>query len=190
MEITLTVPEELATRPRPVQRELPTPEEILALRPSAAFAGKKSWRELDSRGTTRVGAVSVHRTPRSSGQGHCGYCLLPEAFSLATPWVDHLVAEKHDGQTAEDNLALSCVLCNQHKGTDLASIEPRTAQLQYEEGGSRRVYRGGCFSYDGQDCRAANRNRNAPSNRNNNLPVLVAHAKAPGGLRNAGHFRC
>jgi hypothetical protein len=39
------------------------------------------------------------------------------------------VAEKHGGQTVEDNLALSCVLCNQHKGSDLASIDPVTGQL-------------------------------------------------------------
>jgi HNH endonuclease len=43
--------------------------------------------------------------------------------------VDHVVAEKHGGQTEESNLALSCLLCNQHKGTDLTSIDPQTGQI-------------------------------------------------------------
>jgi len=39
------------------------------------------------------------------------------------------VAEKHGGKTEEGNLALSCVLCNQHKGTDLTSIDPLTNEI-------------------------------------------------------------
>ena len=39
------------------------------------------------------------------------------------------MAEKHGGQTEEGNLALSCALCNQHKGTDLASIDPQTGEI-------------------------------------------------------------
>jgi hypothetical protein len=39
------------------------------------------------------------------------------------------VAEKHGGKTDADNLALACVLCNQHKGSDLSSIDPLTGAL-------------------------------------------------------------
>jgi hypothetical protein len=59
----------------------------------------------------------------------CEYCLVPEQLTLAAHWVDHVVAEKHGGQTEEGNLALSCVLCNQHKGSDLTSIDPQTGQI-------------------------------------------------------------
>jgi HNH endonuclease len=50
-------------------------------------------------------------------------------LAFALHWVDHIIAEKHGGQTATDNLALCCIICNQHKGTDLTSIDPQTGQI-------------------------------------------------------------
>lgn len=43
--------------------------------------------------------------------------------------VDQGIALKHGGATEPDNLALSCILCNKHKGTDLASLDPDTGLL-------------------------------------------------------------
>jgi hypothetical protein len=71
----------------------------------------------------------LRRLVRARAEERCEYCLIPERFTLATHWVDHIVAEKHGGQTEESNLALSRVLCNQHKGTDLTSIDPQTGQI-------------------------------------------------------------
>lgn len=62
-------------------------------------------------------------------QGCCEYCLMPEEASFATHEIDHIVAEKHGGLTEADNLALSCTLCNKHKGTDLTSIDPETGKI-------------------------------------------------------------
>ncbi|MDX2213905.1 MAG: HNH endonuclease signature motif containing protein [Oculatellaceae cyanobacterium bins.114] len=59
-------------------------------------------------------------------QGCCEYCLIPERMSLASHQIDHVIAEKHGGATIEENLALSCMLCNQAKGSDIASIDPET----------------------------------------------------------------
>jgi hypothetical protein len=61
--------------------------------------------------------------------GCCEYCLISEAAVFATHEIDHIIAEKHGGLTEPDNLALSCVLCNKHKGSDLASIDPDTGRL-------------------------------------------------------------
>jgi hypothetical protein len=36
--------------------------------------------------------------------------------------VDHIISEKHGGQTTEQNLAFACVFCNQAKGSDVGSI--------------------------------------------------------------------
>ena len=47
--------------------------------------------------------------------------------------------------------------------------------------GSDRVNRGGSWNNNGSNCQAANRNRNAPTNRNNNLGVRLA--RAPRGQR-------
>ena len=43
--------------------------------------------------------------------------------------VDHIVSEKHGGQTHEDNLAYSCFSCNRNKGSDLGSLMPGTNTL-------------------------------------------------------------
>ena len=52
----------------------------------------------------------------------CEYCLIPEAFTFASHEIDHIIARKHGGKTTAENLALSCTICNQHKGSDLASF--------------------------------------------------------------------
>lgn len=73
--------------------------------------------------------VALRRLVRDRADLRCEYCLIPERFTLTTHWVDHVVAEKHGGRTDELNLALSCSLCNQHKGTDLSSIDPLDGQI-------------------------------------------------------------
>ncbi len=44
--------------------------------------------------------------------------------------IDHIIAEKHGGATAADNLALACTLCNSRKGCDLASIDDQTGLIE------------------------------------------------------------
>jgi hypothetical protein len=48
---------------------------------------------------------------------------------MATHEIDHVVAQKHGGRTEAENLALSCMLCNKYKGSDLASVDPATGDL-------------------------------------------------------------
>lgn len=55
-------------------------------------------------------------------EGRCEYCLIYEGISFARHQIDHVIAEKHGGLTVEENLALSCTLCNKYKGSDIASI--------------------------------------------------------------------
>ncbi|NJL35957.1 MAG: HNH endonuclease [Leptolyngbyaceae cyanobacterium RM2_2_4] len=62
-------------------------------------------------------------------QRRCEYCLLHQNFSVYTHEVDHIIAQKHDGKTLADNLALSCLSCNRHKGTDLATFDPITGKI-------------------------------------------------------------
>ncbi|MCP4344762.1 MAG: HNH endonuclease [Desulfobacterales bacterium] len=72
------------------------------------------------------------------GRGCCEYCLIPETAVLAVHEIDHIIAQKHGGLTETDNLALSCAICNKHKGSDLASIDQVTGELA-------ALYRGYCF---------------------------------------------
>lgn len=54
----------------------------------------------------------------------CEYCLIHQDDAVATHQSDHVIAEKHGGPTASENLALSCILCNLRKGSDLSSVDP------------------------------------------------------------------
>ena len=59
----------------------------------------------------------------------CEYCLIREEDAGFPHQVDHIVSRKHGGMSSADNLAYACVLCNRQKGTDLASIDPRTGEI-------------------------------------------------------------
>jgi HNH endonuclease len=61
--------------------------------------------------------------------GHrCEYCLIPEDHAGFPHQVDHIVSRKHGGLSTPENLAYACVLCNRHKGSDVASIDPHTGK--------------------------------------------------------------
>jgi hypothetical protein len=61
--------------------------------------------------------------------GRCEYCLFPQFLAASSHQLDHIIAEKHGGITSESNLALSCVICNLRKGSDIATLDPATGQL-------------------------------------------------------------
>jgi hypothetical protein len=58
----------------------------------------------------------------------CEYCLVHEDDRGFGCHVDHIISEKHEGQTEGSNLAYACAPCNRAKGSDIGSIT--------EEGGS------------------------------------------------------
>jgi hypothetical protein len=43
--------------------------------------------------------------------------------------VEHIIAEKHGGETVAENLALACPYCNRFKGSDIGSLDPATGIL-------------------------------------------------------------
>ena len=56
----------------------------------------------------------------------CEYCLLFEDDSYYALQIDHIISEKHGGETQEANLALACAFCNRAKGSDIGSVDPQT----------------------------------------------------------------
>ena len=68
-------------------------------------------------------SVSLRRMVFERADGNCEYCLIPDALVLASHQVDHVISEKHGGETVSENLALSCSFCNQAKGSDIGSID-------------------------------------------------------------------
>lgn len=53
----------------------------------------------------------------------CEYCRISQDDQFFAFEIDHIIAEKHGGQTLIDNLCLSCPDCNGFKGSDIASID-------------------------------------------------------------------
>lgn len=74
-------------------------------------------------------SASMRRMVCDRAKGSCEYCLISEALALSSHQVDHIIAEKHGGETIESNLALSCSICNKYKGSDIASIDSETGEV-------------------------------------------------------------
>jgi len=90
--------------------------------------------------TSRVSAA-LRREVRQRAQGRCEYCLLAEEDAFFAHEPDHVVADKHGGANDATNLALSCLECNRHKGSDIASIDPDTGALvaHFQSAGDGRI---------------------------------------------------
>jgi len=50
------------------------------------------------------------------------YCHFPDAFSFFPFQIDHIIGITHGGETKLENLAYTCLFCNAHKGTNIATI--------------------------------------------------------------------
>lgn len=59
----------------------------------------------------------------------CEDCLLHENQTFYGCQIDHVISEKHGGQTIADNLALACTFCNRAKGSDIGSLAGETLTL-------------------------------------------------------------
>jgi len=73
--------------------------------------------------------VSLRREVQRRAKRCCEYCRLHEEDAYFGHEPDHIIAEKHQGQTEFENLAWSCFDCNRFKGSDISSIDPATSKL-------------------------------------------------------------
>ncbi|MBW4593385.1 MAG: HNH endonuclease [Brasilonema angustatum HA4187-MV1] len=71
----------------------------------------------------------LRKLVRKRASNRCEYCLMNQDFSIYTHEIDHIIAVKHGGETTADNLALSCLSCNRHKGSDFATIDQVTKEI-------------------------------------------------------------
>ncbi|MEH2210636.1 HNH endonuclease [Nostoc sp.] len=74
-------------------------------------------------------SVELRRLVTQRTSGRCEYCRIHQNFSIYTHEVDHIIAVKHGGETTAENLALSCLSCNRHKGSDFATIDQFTQEI-------------------------------------------------------------
>jgi len=62
--------------------------------------------------------------------GHrCEYCQVSQAYDRLPFAIDHVIARKHRGRTVAGNLCLACFACNNHKGPNIAGIDPKTGKI-------------------------------------------------------------
>ena len=59
----------------------------------------------------------------------CEYCRMPQHCDLLTFQIDHIIARKHHGTDDLSNLALACFACNNHKGPNIAGVDPDTKEV-------------------------------------------------------------
>jgi HNH endonuclease len=52
----------------------------------------------------------------------CEYCRRPEVDGFIRYQSDHIISRKHGGKTILENLAHTCPICNNAKGSDLSTI--------------------------------------------------------------------
>jgi len=73
--------------------------------------------------------ASLRALVRERAEGRCEYCQVPGNVTLVEHEIDHIIAVKHGGLATPENLALCCTVCNKHKGTDIASLDPATGSI-------------------------------------------------------------
>ncbi|HUY89114.1 MAG TPA: HNH endonuclease [Pirellulales bacterium] len=74
--------------------------------------------------------AATRRFVRERAENRCEYCGLRQEHSpLANLQNEHILPKKHGGGDDAENLALACIDCNLHKGTNLAGIDPQTGKV-------------------------------------------------------------
>jgi hypothetical protein len=74
--------------------------------------------------------ASLARQVRTRAKNVCEYCRMPQSCYPTVPFpIDHIIARQHGGSTSLDNLVLSCLHDNTHKGPNIAGIDPLTRRI-------------------------------------------------------------
>ena len=66
--------------------------------------------------------VDLRRLVTNRAEQTCEYCGIHEDDTFFGCHIDHIISEKHGGETTADNLAFACTFCNLYKGSDVGSM--------------------------------------------------------------------
>lgn len=66
---------------------------------------------------------------RRTADNRCGYCLSSQHYVMAKLEVEHIIPRALGGSDEEENLWLSCSLCNRYKGIQLEAIDLQTNKV-------------------------------------------------------------
>ena len=70
--------------------------------------------------------VKIERRVRDAARNRCGYCLSPQKLVMARLEIEHIIPLSQGGNYDEDNLWLSCPLCNRAKSDKVNGVDPLT----------------------------------------------------------------
>jgi hypothetical protein len=71
---------------------------------------------------------AIRERVRRQAGSRCGYCLSHQRFILGKLEIEHIIPQARGGSSEEDNLWLSCRLCNGYKGTKTYGRDPLTGR--------------------------------------------------------------
>jgi HNH endonuclease len=69
---------------------------------------------------------NLRTSVRQRAGNRCEYCLSHQDYIMGWLQVDHIHPLAKGGEDTEDNLCLSCELCNQYKWTKTEELEPES----------------------------------------------------------------
>lgn len=97
--------------------------------------------------------------PRIAAQAkyRCGYCQTQELVSGVPLTIEHIIPIAHGGTDDEDNLWLSCRLCNEIKGTLIEATDPETGRQVLLFNPRYQIWKA-CFAWDETGTRIVGRN--------------------------------
>ncbi len=72
---------------------------------------------------------TLRKQVRQRADNYCEYCRLHQQFDVLPHHVDHIIARKHQGDEALDNLSLACTSCSLAKGSNIGGRDLRTMQF-------------------------------------------------------------
>src|SRR5258706_6248113 len=78
--------------------------------------------------TKRTIPEDVVARVRSRADDRCGYCLSPQHLVLGWLEIEHLIPKAKRGTDDEENLWLTCRLCNNFKGIQTDALHPESGQ--------------------------------------------------------------
>lgn len=74
-------------------------------------------------------APAIAARVRACAQHRCEYCHMRPEWVPAGFQIDHIIAQKHSGDSLEENLAFACLRCNARKGPNVAGVDPVNGEI-------------------------------------------------------------
>lgn len=74
-------------------------------------------------------SVKLDKQIRERAKNRCAYCLSPQHLVMGKLEIEHIHPVSKGGGNEEENLTLSCRICNGHKGDKTTAVDPETEEV-------------------------------------------------------------